>query len=74
MEAIRGKCITIDKRAKIPDKVAKAVQMLCGHKVTLILDGDNVKIVAVEENVPSLHVSGGKQAQGSLGLIATEVN
>ncbi len=71
MEAIRGKWITVDKRANIPESVAKAVLMLSGHKVTLVLDGENVKIVAVEED--GRGVAGGKLAQDSLSLVADEV-
>ncbi|MHB1166956.1 MAG: hypothetical protein ACYC4E_00865 [Carboxydocellales bacterium] len=71
MEAIRGKWITVDKRAKIPENVAKAVLMLSGHKVTLVLDGENVKIVAVEEDAKG--VATGKLSLDNISLLGDEV-
>lgn len=48
MEAIRGKRLTVDKRANIPEDLVQSVQLLSGHKVTLIMEGEDIKIVAVE--------------------------
>lgn len=49
LEAIRGKRLTVDKRANIPESLMTSVQLLSGHKVTLIMEGEDIKIVAVEE-------------------------
>ncbi|HEX3032492.1 MAG TPA: hypothetical protein VHS59_09660 [Bacillota bacterium] len=48
MEAIRGKRLTIDKRAIIPEDLIESVQLLSGHKITMIIEGEDVKVVAVE--------------------------